>query len=143
MAPLSVAEGLSNDVIREADFQAKTKAETITPTITAIAKSSRTVTTVTKTITKASDFGTTNNNFIEFHAKVPTTTINITPTKAAIGISSINEEVYKIKIKRNRAAATPAILVRPPDFTFIIDCPIIAQPPIPPKTRNCVSHTLC
>ena len=27
----------------------------------------------------------------------------------------------------------PAIRVRPPDFTLIIDWPIIAQPPMPPK----------
>ena len=39
---------------------------------------------VTKIITKASDLGTTNNNFNEFQAKVQITTINITPTNAAI-----------------------------------------------------------
>ena len=76
---------------------------------------------VTKIITKASDLGTTNNNFNEFQAKVPITTINITPTNAAIGISSINDEVYKINIRRNKAAATAAIRVLPPDFTLIMD----------------------
>ena len=63
--------------------------ETITPTTTATAKSSATVTTVTKIITRASDLGTLVKSRIEFHAKVPITTINITPTNAAIGISSI------------------------------------------------------
>ena len=38
-----------------------------------------------------------------------------------------------MKISKKIAADMPAILVLPPDFTFIIDCPIIAQPPIPPK----------
>ena len=41
----------------------------------------------------------------------------------------------------------PAILVLPPDFTFIIDCPIIAQPPIPtkkpviPLATPCAKHS--
>ncbi len=38
-----------------------------------------------------------------------------------------------MKVSRNSAAATPEMRVRPPDFTLIIDCPIIAQPPMPPK----------
>ena len=57
----------------------------------------------------------------------------MTPTNDAIGINSIKDEAYKINIKRKIEAEIPAILVRPPDFTLIIDCPIIAQPPIPPK----------
>ena len=75
------------------------------------------------------------------------TTINITPTSAAIGIISIKEEVYKININKNKAAAIPAILVLPPDLTLIIDCPIIAQPPIPPKNpvtvlaKPCAKHS--
>ena len=43
------------------------------------------------------------------------------------------DDPTKIKNNKNSAAAMPAILVRPPDFTLIMDCPIIAQPPIPPK----------
>ena len=65
--------------------------------------------------------------------KVPITTMNITPTRAAIGIISIYEEVYKIKLNKNNAATIPAIRVLPPDLTLIIDCPIIAHPPMPPK----------
>ena len=84
-----MVEGLSTALILEADFQAKTKADTITPTTTAIARSSSTVTIVTKIITNASDLGTTNNNFKEFQANVARTTINITPTNAAMGINSI------------------------------------------------------
>jgi len=49
------------------------------------------------------------------------TTINITPTRAAIGIISIYDDVYKIKINKNNAADIPAIRVLPPDLTLIID----------------------
>ena len=84
-------------------------------------------------ITKASVFGTTRRILSEFQAKVPITTINITPTNAAKGICSMIELPTRIKSKRKTAADMPAIRVRPPDFTFIIDCPIIAQPPMPPK----------
>ena len=48
MAPLSVEEGLSKALILDADFQANTRADTITPTTTAMARSSKTVTIVTK-----------------------------------------------------------------------------------------------
>ena len=72
-------------------------------------------------VTNASLFGTKNKIFKEFQANVPITTINITPTKAAIGIISIYEDVYKIKINKNIAAAIPAIRVLPPDLTLIID----------------------
>ena len=57
------------------------------------AEKSRVFIKVTKTITNASERGTTNNNFSEFQANVPITTINITPTNDAIGISSIKFEV--------------------------------------------------
>jgi hypothetical protein len=88
---------------------------------------------VTKTITRASAFGIFVINVMELQANVPITTMNITPTKAAIGIASIRALPYKIKKSRKREAAVAAILVLPPDLTFIIDCPIIAHPPIPPK----------
>ena len=69
--------------------------------------------------------------------------MNITPTRAAIGIISIYEDVYKIKINKNNAADIPAIRVLPPDLTLIIDCPIIAQPPIPPKKPVTVLANPC
>ena len=77
--------------------------------------------------------GTLARILIEFHAKVPITTMNITPTSAASGISSITDDPTRMKSSRQTAAATPAIRVRPPEFTLIIDCPIMAQPPMPPK----------
>ena len=67
------------------------------------------------------------------HSNVPITTINITPVKAAIGICSIKGDANKIKLNKNKAAAIPDKRPRPPEFTLIIDWPIIAQPPMPPK----------
>lgn len=69
--------------------QAKTSAETITPAITAIAKSKITVKAETKIKTKTSDFGILLIILKLDQANVPITTINITPTKAAIGTCSI------------------------------------------------------
>ena len=46
------------------------------------------------------------------------------------------------------AAVIPDNLPRPPDFILIIDCPIIAHPPIPPKkpfkifADPCAIHSL-
>ena len=105
----------------------------ITPTTTAIAKSSATVTAVTTIMTRPSERGTLRKMRKECQANVPITTMNITPTNAAIGICSIRGEANRMKDNRNNAAVIPATRVRPPDFTLIIDWPIIAQPPIPPK----------
>ena len=76
-------------LIKSEFSQAKTKADTITPEKTAIARSKITVRKVTSTITKISAIGTLFNILNVFHANVPITTINITPTKAAIGIISM------------------------------------------------------
>ena len=73
--------------------------------------------------------------------------MNITPTSAASGICSMSGEANRMKLSRNSAAATPATRVRPPDFTLIIDWPIIAQPPMPPKkpvstlAQPCAMHS--
>ena len=74
--------------------------------------------------------------------------MNITPVSAAMGICSIAGAANKIKNSKNKAAIIPAIRVLPPDSTFIIDWPIIAHPPIPPKNpvarlaHPCATHSL-
>lgn len=69
---------------------------------------------------------------MERQENVPMETIIITATSAAIGI-------WETQLRRNtirQSSTTPAVRVesrpRPPDFTLITDCPIIAQPAIPP-----------
>ena len=68
------------------------KAEKITSTTTAMAKSCQTVTKVTKIITIASSLGTLLIIFNDEEANVPMTTIIIIPVRAAIGIISIHLE---------------------------------------------------
>lgn len=67
------------------------------------------------------------------HSNVPITTINITPTSAAIGICSIRLDANKINANKQIAAVMPDKRPLPPELTLIILCPIMAQPPIPPK----------
>ena len=62
----------------------------ITPAITATAKSCQTVMAETAINTMASDNGILLRILKLLQAKVPMTTINMTPTNAAIGICSIN-----------------------------------------------------
>ena len=121
--------------------QAKTSAETITPTTTATAKSVATVTADTRTSTRASLRGTFRMTRKLLHSKVPITTINITPIRAASGISSINGEATRINNNKQSAAVMPDNLPRPPEFTLIMLWPIIAQPPIPPKKPVAVFAT--
>ena len=103
------------------------------PEITAIARSKNTVITVTRTTTKASAFGIFDIILRLDQANVFITTINITPTSAAIGIISIAGERNNINASRANAATIPDNRPLPPEFTLIMDWPIIAQPPIPPK----------
>ena len=76
-------------LIRLAFSQEKTKALTITPAITAMARSKITVSPETKINTIRSATGILFIILKLDQAKVPITTINITPTKAAIGTCSM------------------------------------------------------
>ena len=115
-------------------FQANTKADIMTPAITATAKSFQTVIAETAIKTIASDKGIFLIILKLLQAKVPITTINITPTSAAIGICSIKGAPNNTKHSKAIAATAPERRPRPPESTLIIDCPIIAHPPIPPKS---------
>ncbi len=68
----------------------------------------------------------------ESQLKVPMDTMIITATSAAMGIW-LTQSLRNTTIN---SSTTPAIkadrLVRPPDFTLITDCPIMAQPAMPP-----------
>ena len=120
----------------------------MTPTKTATARSVKTVTAETKTMTNASDIGTLCNTRKLDHSNVPRTTINMTPTSAATGTISISPEANNTNASKTSAAVTPDVRPRPPEFMLIIDCPIIAQPPMPPKKPQvkfaapCATHSL-
>ena len=67
-------------------------------------------------------------------SKVPTETMTITATSAAIGMSPTRSPRPTTRISRNTPARKVEIRVRAPEaFTLIIVWPIIAQPPMPPK----------
>ncbi len=67
-------------------------------------------------------------------SKVPTATMIITATSAAIGISATMSPKPTTRISRKTPARKVEIRVRAPEaFTLIIVWPIIAQPPMPPK----------
>ena len=50
-----------------------------------------------------------------------------------IGIFSIKGAAKRMKIKREIEAVTPDNRPLPPELTLIMDCPIMAHPPIPPN----------
>ncbi|CSB20942.1 Uncharacterised protein [Vibrio cholerae] len=94
-------------------------------------------------MTKKSCFGTRRANLKVAHSKVPITTINMTPTNAASGIISIKEAVNRIKHSSNTAATIPDRRPRPPELTLIIDCPIMAQPPMAPNMEHVILAKPC
>jgi hypothetical protein len=49
----------------------------------------------------------------------------------------------RMKTSRAVAAVMPLSLPRPPDFTLMRDWPIMAQPPMPPKTPQVMLATPC
>ena len=123
--------------------QLNTKAEIKTPTTTATARSVATVTAETVIRIKASLNGTFPIILKLDHSNVLITTINITPISAANGICSISGDAININNNRNSAALIPENRPRPPEFTLIMLCPIIAQPPMPPKKPVTVLATPC
>ena len=128
--------------------QAKTRAAIMTPTKTATARSSSTVMVDTRTKIKASLRGIFRIILKLLQAKVPITTMNITPTNAAMGICSIMLAPNKTKVSKAIAATIPESLPLPPELTLMMDCPIIAHPPMPPKSPlrilavPCAMHSL-
>ena len=59
--------------------------------------------------------------------------MNMTPTSAAIGTASMYGARKRMNSSSAHAAVIPESRPRPPDFTLISDCPIMAHPPMPPK----------
>ena len=118
------------------------------PTRTAIAKSCKTVTVETRMITKASILGMLDSIRRLDHSNVPITTINITPVSAAKGIISTSGAAKRSIPNRKSAAAIPDKRPLPPPRILIILCPIMAQPPMPPKkpfttfAKPCPIHSL-
>ena len=70
-------------------------------------------------------------------------TMNITATSAPIGMSTSQSERTRMKTSRKPPAASVERRPRPPDFTLITDCPIIAQPAIPPKKPDTILAMPC
>ena len=67
-------------------------------------------------------------------SKVPTETMIMTATSAAIGMSATTSPRPTTRMSRKTPARKVEMRVRAPDaLTLIIVWPIIAQPPMPPK----------
>ena len=98
-----------------------------------MAKSKKTVTTETITSTTASDTGIFFMIRKLDQANVSITIINITPTKAAIGTCSIYLSANRMNVSKVIAIITPDKRPLPPALILITVCPIIPQPPVPPK----------
>ncbi len=120
--------------MRLALSQAKTKAEIITPIKTAKARLCiKIVIKATKTPTKISCLGILLIIRKLIHSKVPMATINITPTKAAIGNFSITGAPNNTIQRIVKAATIPDKRALEPADKFTKVCAIMGQPPIPKK----------
>lgn len=108
--------------ICSAFFQANTRAEITTQATTASARSQLiTVIAVTAMMTNASLLGIFGRSLNVGHANVPITTINISHTRAARGMSAINPAANTIRSMRNIEAEIPDILPLHPLDMLIID----------------------
>ena len=67
-------------------------------------------------------------------SKVPTATMTITATRAAMGMTATTSPRPTTRMSRNTPAKNVEMRVRAPEtFTLIMVWPIMAQPPMPPK----------
>jgi hypothetical protein len=65
----------------------------------------------------------------------------MTATSAAMGIIFTHPPNTTIKISRKTPATKVESRPRPPDFTLMTVCPIIAQPAMPPKNPETIFAT--
>jgi hypothetical protein len=98
---------------------------------------------VTETITNASLLGILLSILIVGQANVHITTINISPTKAARGIFIIKAVPKTTNNIKNILAEIPESLFLHPFEILIIDCHIIAQPHIEPKSQQVIFAIHC
>ena len=68
-----------------------------------------------------------------FQSKVLTATMIMTATSAAMGMAATRSPKARMPTMRKMPAARVESRVRPPDFTLIMDWPIMAQPAMPPR----------
>mmetsp|Transcript_40213 Transcript_40213/g.65018 ORF Transcript_40213/g.65018 Transcript_40213/m.65018 type:complete len:293 (-) Transcript_40213:734-1612(-) len=129
--------------------QEKEMAQTATPATTAYAMLAKTESNVTKRTTRASTRGTFRCKFSfslrnlgskaaanmpsENHLKVWSTTTSMMPESAATGMKLSAGYAPITATMTTRAAQQGAKRPRPPFRTFIVERPIIAFPPMPPK----------
>src|SRR3546814_2525890 len=92
-----------------------------------------TTTTTVATITTDEAGGWRRRFGIEFQLNVPIETIIITATSAGMGILPTHGPSTVSRNSRNAPATNVERRLRPPEVTLITDCPIIAQPPMPPN----------
>ena len=115
-------------------FHVKFSDATMTPANTANARLCiKMVIRMTMIMTTMSLVGIFPKVLSEDHSKVPMTTMNMTPTSAALGITAMTGDPTMTNSSRKSAAERPESLDRPPELMLIIDWPIIAQPPMPEK----------
>ncbi|MNI39389.1 hypothetical protein D3C73_935700 [compost metagenome] len=69
----------------------------------------------------------------DFQSKVPTETMIITATRAAIGMRATQSWSTRIKNSRKRPAHRVDNRPRAPEVTLMIDWPIMAHPAMPPN----------
>ena len=123
--------------VRWATRRAKRVIATRTPTTTPMARLwVATVTATVATMTVVSDLGIRRRvaGWMECQSKVPTETMIITATRAAIGMRATTSPNPTTRMSRKTPARNVEIRVRAPEaFTLIIVWPIMAQPPMPPK----------
>ena len=127
-----------------ATWRANNSAESTMPTETPRARLcvQTTVPTVT-TITSVSVTGIVRTPASDDQSNVPTDTMTMTATSAPIGIRTSQSARTRMKKSRNAPAANVDSRPRPPDFTLITDCPIMAHPAIPPNRPDTMFATPC
>jgi len=89
------------------------------------------------------DSGCSFRFLIEPQLKVPMETMIITATSAAMGICTSHWSRTSTMISRKTPAVSVDRRVRPPDFTLMMDWPIMAQPAMPPSKPAPILATPC
>ena len=113
----------------------KKMADSTTPSITPLDRSWVSTTVAVVAIMTTDDCNGVERSLVtEPQSKVPTDTMIITATRAAIGIIATQSCSTRIRNSRNRPAHRVDRRPRAPLVTLMIDWPIMAQPAMPPNS---------
>mmetsp|Transcript_1199 Transcript_1199/g.4068 ORF Transcript_1199/g.4068 Transcript_1199/m.4068 type:complete len:250 (+) Transcript_1199:535-1284(+) len=136
LRPSGVTSSAHTTDMRPPSRQAWNTPAVATPQSTATARFVSTASTVTSMMMNASVRGTLRSSVNVSQLKVEMTTMKSTPVRVPMGTSSMTGLRPTMNTSMNQPAMVLETRVLAPFIMLMVDCPIMASPPMAPKTPH-------